>query len=173
MHFLIFALALALTSFCARADERVSTAALDLRLPKDALAPIPIYIVLTGPPNTLPAVKEYALNILEQIDTEYKSKPTLDSDGRSFCADFTIDTLVALDKNGQLVDIKFKYDSTSPHDLRKEVENSLLNAAKRLSPFPPFPEADRLGTQLVGIPGKMTLRCNKKKRWIRIEAPVQ
>ena len=84
MHFFIFALALVLTSFCARADERVSTAALDLRLPKDALAPIPIDIILTRHPNTLPAVKEYALNILEQIDTEYKSKPTLDSDGRPF-----------------------------------------------------------------------------------------
>ncbi|MDD5329766.1 MAG: hypothetical protein PHX38_07165 [Sulfuricella sp.] len=154
MRIFIIAMCLALSNIYANE--------LDLRLPKDALKPVPIYIIINSRPDTPSDVRAYALGIIGQIKGEFFRKPALDSDGRRRCYDLTFDSLVVLDKDGRFIDIKFLAEPDSA------VRDNLLQAAKSISPFPPFPLAERLEERLVGVPARMTLKC--KKGWVRIEA---
>jgi len=144
------------------AEDHFSASGLDLRIPKDALAPVPIYIIIQDKPDTLPSVRSYAKNILGQIDAKIDDKPMLDNNGNLICADRSYDYLIVLDKTGRLIDIKLKAEQVlDPRGLREITLDYVLRAAQSVSPFPPFPEAERLGQRLVGIPSKLAIQCKK------------
>lgn len=162
---------LAITSLFTHAEESFSPSRLNLSLPKEALAPIPIYIIIQNRPDTPSSVREYAGNIIRAIDAQIDDKPMLDKNGNRICSDRAYDYLIVLDKKGQLIDIKTMPEQINdPRALREITLDRVLEIARSVSPFSPFPEAERLGPRLVGIPSKLNIHC-KNKGWVRSTSP--
>lgn len=155
----------------AHAEGSFSPSGLNLSLPKEVLSPIPIYIIIQNRPDTLPSVREYAGNVIRLIDAQVDEKPMLDRDGKRICTDRAYDYLIVLDKAGKLIDIKTMPEQLNdPRALREITLDRVLEIARSVSPFPPFPEAERLGSRLVGIPSKLDIHC-KSNSWVRSTKP--
>lgn len=156
----------------ALACASVPCSALDLSLPKDALAPVTAYIILNNHPETLPVVARYANSIRKQIHDQAASKPLLDEQGRPLCDRMSIDLILLLEKDGSLYDVQVinQYDLDT-QGARKIAQTHLKQIARSLAPFQPFPEPDLLGMRVVGIPIILHLHCNAGFGGSRLRAP--